>query len=152
MHPLDDQSFHAESRQFILDKIGNTNQLLNLMVRTIPNCAWYPTTELIRRYFQRSEQVVCELTTLSDFIDRERITRIDLLKIDTEGAEHKILAGLNRDDWSLVRQVIIEVHDGDAGKHAVTELLEGYGFNVTSELPIQGLERVHVLYGTRGNS
>lgn len=62
------------------------------------------------KYFKKKLQVLgkknnfnffkkkrCELETLSNFIIKNNIKKIDLLKIDTEGHEFKILQGSNND-------------------------------------------------------
>ncbi len=48
---------------------------------------------------------------LSEIVDEERVTRIDLLKIDAERSEKEILAGIRAEHWGLIRQVAIEVQD-----------------------------------------
>ena len=40
-----------------------------------------------------------------------QIPRIDLLKIDVEGAELSVLRGVRREHWPRVRAVVAEVHD-----------------------------------------
>ena len=41
-----------------------------------------------------------QLTTLSDVLREENVTRIDLLKIDVEKSEMDVLLGIDEQDWS----------------------------------------------------
>jgi FkbM family methyltransferase len=50
-------------------------------------------------------------TTLTSFFDRHRITTVDLLKMDIEGAEFDVLASMNDLDLLRIRQLTIEFHD-----------------------------------------
>jgi len=49
------------------------------------------------------------LVTLSSIIEREKISVIDVLKVDVEGAELRVLRGIADKHWPLVRQVVLEV-------------------------------------------
>jgi amino acid adenylation domain-containing protein/FkbM family methyltransferase len=84
------------------------------------------------------QRTTVSLRRLSDVIDEQAIARIDLLKIDVEGAELDVLAGIDARHWPRVAQVVMEVHDQPgtptAGQlRAVTSLLEERGFTVTAE-------------------
>jgi hypothetical protein len=72
--------------------------------------------------------VTCRLVRLSDVIDQEQVTRIDLLKIDVEGAEFDCMAGIESRHWPLVRQAIIEVHEGEEACERMDRLLIEQGF------------------------
>lgn len=75
----------------------------------------------------------CDTVTLRQVIASEGITRIDLLKIDCEKSEEEALAGLGEEDWSIVRQVVAEVH---AEGHRVERVVGGLlrrGFEVAVE-------------------
>jgi FkbM family methyltransferase len=63
---------------------------------------------------------------------------IDLVKIDVEGAEADVLAGIDDADWRRIRQVVAEVHDQDDGRPTVRDILTDRGFTVTS-VPGDGL-------------
>lgn len=63
------------------------------------------------------------------------LTRIDLLKIDVEGAELDVLAGLSDADWGLVQNVVIEISDIDGNMAEVERFLGGEGFSVSSWSP-----------------
>jgi FkbM family methyltransferase len=77
--------------------------------------------------------LTCRLRTLSEIVDEERVTRIDLLKVDVEKSERDVLAGIRAEHWDLIRQVVIEVHDEAGGLDEVLRLLSAHGFQVATE-------------------
>jgi FkbM family methyltransferase len=74
--------------------------------------------------------VSCRLRPLSAVIDEQEIDRIDLLKIDVERAELDVLEGIEDRHWSLVRQVVAEVHDEEGRLDRVRRLLAARGMEV----------------------
>lgn len=75
----------------------------------------------------------CEVTTLSALLRAESIASIDLLKIDVEGSELEVLAGVDELDWPRIGQVTMET---DAARLAETvALLRSRGFAVVAEQP-----------------
>jgi 31-O-methyltransferase len=81
----------------------------------------------------KSETFPCRLRTLSDVVDEERVTRIDLLKVDVEKSERDVLAGIRDNHWGLIRQVVLEVHDEDGALDEVQGMLAKRGFATTAE-------------------
>jgi 31-O-methyltransferase len=75
----------------------------------------------------------CPLRTLSEIIDEEKVTRIDLLKIDAEKSEAEILAGIRPEHWSLIQQTVIEVSDESGRLSAIQRLLADHGFQVVTD-------------------
>lgn len=75
----------------------------------------------------------CRLRTLSEIIDEEHVTRIDLLKIDAERSERDILAGIRTEHWKLIRQIAIEVQNEAGGLDEIRCLLVEHGFQVTTK-------------------
>lgn len=59
----------------------------------------------------RKEEYVCRLRTLSEIVDEAGLSEIGLLKIDAEGSELDILAGIRADHWPRIRQIVMEIHD-----------------------------------------
>ena len=53
--------------------------------------------------------IPCQVRRISRIIEERAVDRIDLLKIDVEGAEMDVLAGLEESHWPLVRQISMEV-------------------------------------------
>lgn len=125
MYPDDSPEAHADSNRFIrADLRRRIGPLFSLVPGRLAE-AW---AESIRRRYQQAERVKCRLVRLSDVIDRERVTRIDLLKIDVEGAEFDCIAGIEPRHWPLVRQAIIEVHEGEEACERMDRLLVEQGF------------------------
>lgn len=77
----------------------------------------------------------CRVRTVSDIIAHLDLTRVDLLKIDIEGAEMDALQGIAEADWRRIRQLAMEVSPGRKGSVGkLMEQLRGRGFaNVTAE-------------------
>ena len=73
----------------------------------------------------------CQLRTLSEVLRTESIDHVDLLKIDVEGAELDVLAGIDATDWPLIRQVVAESHLDRSGSEKAVETLTAHGFAVT---------------------
>ncbi|PQV64690.1 methyltransferase, FkbM family [Abditibacterium utsteinense] len=77
--------------------------------------------------------------------------RIDLLKIDVEGAEMEVLQGIEADDWPQIAQVVAEVHDENGRLSAIRELLTRQGFSeIWSEKePDAGQFEIYLLWARR---
>jgi FkbM family methyltransferase len=78
------------------------------------------------------QMLPCRLSDLSSIIEEFGLDRIDLLKIDVEGAEFLLLDGLAERHWPLLRQIAMECSVWN--KHRVPELsdsLRDRGFSVT---------------------
>ena len=82
--------------------------------------------ELLDEYL-RAETYSCEVKTLSQVIRDHNIEHIDLLKIDVESSEFDVLSGIAEEDWSRIKQMVMEVHSRSIVQSIVT-LLEAHGF------------------------
>lgn len=94
------------------------------------------------------ETLEINLTTLSNIIENHLIDRIDLLKIDAEGSEFKILKGIKPYDWKKIKQIIVEVDNKESGRE-ILDLLKSNGFScqiITHPL-LEGHE-VELIYGS----
>src|SRR5437016_9780809 len=80
----------------------------------------------------RARTVAAQLRKLSSVIAEEGIERIDLLKVNVEKSELDVLRGIDPDDWSKIRQAVIEVDQHDH-VDPITQLLERHGFDVMVE-------------------
>jgi FkbM family methyltransferase len=69
----------------------------------------------------------CETDSLESWAAKHDVTRIDLLKVDVEGAELDVLLGCGS-LWPAVRSVALEAHDRDGRLDTISELLRGHGF------------------------
>lgn len=78
--------------------------------------------------------VACAMRTLSSVINEHGLRRIDLLKIDAERCEVEILGGIAMPHWSMIRQIVMEVHDQDGDVlDQIVSLLKSVGFDVSTE-------------------
>ncbi|MGW7435564.1 amino acid adenylation domain-containing protein [Streptomyces sp. NPDC054849] len=71
-----------------------------------------------------------ETTDLSSLIDRMSMDRIDLLKVNTEGAELSVLRGIRPEHWKLIGQVCLEVERSSTVGVEIKEILTDAGFTV----------------------
>ena len=80
----------------------------------------------------KARTLTTRLRTLSDVIAEERVERIDLLKINVEKSEWDVLQGIREEDWSRIRQIVLEV---DVQEHLplITALLERHGYEYAIE-------------------
>jgi len=68
------------------------------------------------------ESVEVPATSLDAIVEHHAIGRIDLLKLDCEGAEYDILYGASSDTVDRIRQIVMETHDLDDDKRNVRAL------------------------------
>jgi hypothetical protein len=71
----------------------------------------------------------CPLTTIASVMEQERIDEIALLKVDVEGAEMEVLAGVGDANWPRVRQLALEGHDKDGRLEEARALCQRAGFD-----------------------
>lgn len=149
MYPDRSPEFRRNSRRFVLAEIRERSRILRWLVDGTPQWLWFPVSESIRRHYQSARTVRCRLRRLSEVIDDERIARIDLLKVDTEGAEDDVLAGIDERHWGLIRQAVVEVHGGRDSLERVEKLLCDHGFSTASESVVPGVEHLYLVFGRR---
>ena len=77
-----------------------------------------------------SKNIICELKTLSYIIEKNSLKKVDLLKIDCEGNELKVLNGINPEHWKIIKQIVVEIHDVNDRYHAISQLLQKEGFKL----------------------
>lgn len=76
-----------------------------------------------------------ETVGLADWLTSRRIARVDLLKLDCEGAEYPILYGLPDAIFPAIHQIIAEVHPGPGATEngaALADFLRTKGYRVTT--------------------
>lgn len=100
----------------------------------------------------RRQHFTCQVRTLSDVIRHHDVPTIDVLKIDVEGSEWEVLAGMEPVLWPRVRQVIVEVHDADGRVEHVERLLHAEGFHTwvdQEDWAIHPLLGIYTVYAKR---
>ena len=100
------------------------------------------------RRLRSMETYRVRVRSLSRALEELSVDQIDLLKIDVEGAEFDVLAGIDDADWPRIGQVVIEVEQWGAHEPAIREILEGRGFAVHAEQASVAGD-IGLVYGTR---
>lgn len=96
---------------------------------------------LIAKFLVKGKKLVeCNLVTLSSIIEKEQIKKIDLLKIDCEGAEYSVLKGISNEHWPLIKTLVVEVHDIDHRLDKIKQMLKEKGFSKLHHEREVGLE------------
>ena len=75
-----------------------------------------------------AQKVIAPIDTLSNQIDKLDIHNIDLLKIDTEGSEKDVLAGITEAHWLLIQQLVVEVHLGKEETYLIEQEFKNRGY------------------------
>lgn len=98
------------------------------------------------------EQLIFEVRveTVSSVLRTQQLDSIDLLKIDVEKAELDVINGIERRDWSRIRQIVVEVHDIAGRLSAVGRLLQDLGFRIVVDQdgPMKHTD-LYLVYGVR---
>jgi FkbM family methyltransferase len=112
---------------------------------------------IVLRYLDQSSKespqlVTCELSTISEMIRQQRIDKINLVKIDTEGSELDILLGIEPQDWPKINQFIVEIHDIDRRVDTITQLLASKGYKThvyQQDWQVLKLMNIYTVFATR---
>lgn len=73
--------------------------------------------------------IYVELDTLDNIVDELKLTKVDLIKIDTEGAEVEVLNGAYKTLDQFTPRLIIEFHSED-DKNRISSMLVERGYKV----------------------
>ncbi|GAA0740359.1 amino acid adenylation domain-containing protein [Gaetbulibacter jejuensis] len=97
-----------------------------------------------------SEQLDCNIKTLSHIIKDNNIDHIHLVKIDVEKGEFEVINGIDEDHWSKIDQLIIEIHDVENRLNKITKLLKDKNFSIVVE-QVKELEGTNLynMYATK---
>jgi FkbM family methyltransferase len=79
----------------------------------------------------KKEVITVPVLSLDTLIRDAAIAHIDLLKLDVEGCEYPVLAGIRDDHWPMIDQMVIEVHDSPVTLPRLVEILQARGFTLT---------------------
>ncbi|MGW5744314.1 FkbM family methyltransferase [Amycolatopsis sp. NPDC003861] len=112
---------------------------------------------ILRGIVGRKLRVMRELEThrvrvrpLSAVLDELGIERVDLLKVDVEGAELDVLRGLEDRHWPLVRQAVVEVEGWRRHRDTVRDVFAARGFTVEAvQDPVQEAADIGMVYAVR---
>ncbi len=93
------------------------------------------------------EQV--DVWPLSQIIQEYRLAEIDLLKVDVEGSEVEVLEGIGSQDWSNIRNIIIEVDAEVVDLEKILEMLADRGMTYDSSQQVEYSETgLHIIYAS----
>ena len=148
MYPDDSARAARRGRDYVLQRFRILPRPLAALLSLCPAPMRNMLAEQVRRYYLKKQAVTCELRTLSEFLRKHGIARVDLLKVDAEQSEQHILAGLDEEDWPKIRQVVVEVHGGNEATRAMVELLRRRGYH-TAEEPNPSFPTLSLVYGIR---
>jgi FkbM family methyltransferase len=73
------------------------------------------------------EETLVPVDTLDAALSR--VARVDLLKVDVEGYELRVLEGLGESSWPKIQQLVLETHDRDGRLDRVRDLLVKNGLS-----------------------
>lgn len=118
-----------EKKKFYINNGHFTNSFLptHKLSNKVWGCEDYLTT---------NDVVELEVTTIDDFVKENNISRIDILKLDTQGTEYDILKGaydtINNNKINLIYMeiILIEVYEGQKKFSEILKLTEGLGFEL----------------------
>ncbi len=124
------------------------NKLVNVMV--IPKAVW-KTTARINLDLSHQEPLKITSTTgsktgsdgetisvqaisLNEVLSSNHLKKVDLIKLDCEGAEFDILLESEPDTVRAFRRIVMEYHDGQTGRHhsQLVSHLERLGYRVAT--------------------
>ncbi|KAM3458168.1 hypothetical protein MY5147_005940 [Beauveria neobassiana] len=90
----------------------------------------------IAKLMQETHEVQVDVKRLSNFLGEvPNLKRVNLLKVDVEGAEMDVLRGLDDEHWDLIDNVVVELCDSKGDFATAKTLLESKGFAVAVERP-----------------
>lgn len=127
----------------------SVGSLLEKLISSAPKTkpGWW-----IVKTFMGIETVQVKVETLDEVIAKNQVSQIDLLKIDVEGSEVKVLQGLSEKSWKLIKQVVLETHNHGGCQSEIEALLKSNGFTDIRIVPQKtndnGLDSI-VLLATR---
>jgi 31-O-methyltransferase len=107
---------------------------------------------IIWRRMRDAQPVQCRVRPLSAIIAERGLLRVDLLKIDVEGAELDVLRGIDDDHWPMIQQLAVEVQDLDGRLVEIEAMLQSHGFAqqlVVPSLTEDAATPVRLLYARR---
>lgn len=98
-------------------------------VKVLPGVIRQHTIKWIRKWLFKSQTLQVPAITLTEAVKRANVDRIDLLKIDVEKSELRVLRGINEDTWKKIKQIIVECYDdGEVSLKLVKAELTANGF------------------------
>lgn len=114
----------------LLEAVKQDETRQHPVLRRTPGFVLRPLIRAGMRRLRTMETHRVQVRSLSRVLEELSVDRVDLLKIDVEGAEFDVLAGIDDADWPRISQIVIEVEEWAARESAIREVLTGRGFTV----------------------
>jgi len=116
-----DQDFN--SKEFHINEFGETSSILKIRKEM---------TELSDINTRVKETIKVTTRTLDSIVSDLRLNKIDLVKIDVQGAEHLVLKGseksLKLTSFVWIEMSLKPLYKGSSVFHDIYEIMEKYGF------------------------
>lgn len=128
MYPYQSVDERNQFRTLLQENLHELPFLLNLLDFLPEPLRSFAIDRLID-FILYEQKVTCQIKTISEVINEQNISHIDLLKIDVEKAELDVLMGIQKHDWSKIKQIVIEVHNIQNRFEKIYNLLEANGFS-----------------------
>lgn len=121
-----------------LDKTKKNNGFIENIIRICPS-QWKSrlVKYILENFFLKIKKCSVTLKNLSNIIKEYNLSEINLVKLDAEKAELKILEGIKSEDWQKIQQLVIEVHDIQDRLSTIKNILGKYGFEYTVDAGYQ---------------
>ena len=119
--------------------------------RLVPSFLAGPISKFLQGGAKRYK---CEIRPLSEVFLKHDLAKVDLLKVDCEGAELAVLQGIEDAYWPRIQQVVAEVMDVDGRLEICRQLLSEKGFQEITVARESGLENtpMYNVYARRINA
>ncbi len=85
----------------------------------------------VQRFAQGYDVIATKCYSIDELVEKEKITNLDLVKLDIEGAElNALLGATNAMGRNLIKRFIIEVHEDIVSIREITKLLSKYHYKI----------------------
>ena len=123
---VSDLALSDETGSAVLFGAAHANQMQGSMVQRDPS----------------AESIVCPMDTLDNYVSRAACDRVDLIKVDVEGAEHKVLLGAKNVLTEHRPALYVEVNPAYLGQFGSSpqmlgEYLRGLGYSLWNNLEVE---------------
>ena len=122
---LKEKRYNEEKVKLINCGVGLSEENLDLNIMIDSASSTFNSINLESEYYKKKNKIITffsnkknllsnkqkiSVVSLSKIIMEDKIDKIDILKIDTEGFEFNILKGINQNDYKKIRYIYFEHH------------------------------------------
>lgn len=102
----------------------------------------------ILNWHQMRQVEMCQQTTWSTYADRYKVNRVDLFKVDVEGAELDVLKGIADHHWPGIRQFVVKSHSHRLAV-ACEAMLKSRGYKIVTDKNVIADDGLPIIYARR---